>query len=162
MDSPSAFSSAIRARQHSVTPPIGSLVQSPEMDMKLDDFALMVSEGVTNAVKHGSPEADRNIGLRLEGDQDALRVVVTEGGQVFAIDPGSLDPDRDESFGLLLVDKLADRWGYSLDGKKAIWLEVNTPSQLGGIGWNREGGADERIRGAERRRRDRQVPCVRA
>ena len=96
-------------------------------DMKLDDFVLMVSEVVTNAVKHGSPEADGNIGLRLEGDQDALRVVVTDGGQVFAIDPGDIDPDRDESFGLLLVNKLADRWGYSLDGKKAIWLEVDTP-----------------------------------
>ena len=96
-------------------------------DMKLDDFVLMVSEVVTNAVKHGSPEADGNIGLRLEGDQDALRVMVTDGGQVFALDPESIDRDRDESFGLLLVNKLADRWGYSLDGKKAIWLEVDTP-----------------------------------
>ena len=96
-------------------------------DMKLDDFALMVSEVVTNAVKHGSPEADGNIGLRLEGDQDALRVMVTDGGQVFALDPESIDRDRDESFGLLLVNKLADRWGYSLDGKKAIWLEVDAP-----------------------------------
>ena len=95
--------------------------------MNLDDLALMVSEVVTNAVKHGAPETDGNIGLRLEGDQDALRVVVTDGGQVFAIDPGDIDPDRDESFGLLLVNKLADRWGYSLDGKKAIWLEVDTP-----------------------------------
>jgi anti-sigma regulatory factor (Ser/Thr protein kinase) len=100
-------------------------------DVKLDDFALMVSEVVSNAVRHGSPEADGNIGLRLEGDQDALRVVVTDGGQVFAIDPGSLDPDRNESFGLLLVDKLADRWGYSLDGKKAIWLEVDNPPSYG-------------------------------
>ena len=31
MDWPSAFSRAIRARQHSATPPIGSRVQSPEM-----------------------------------------------------------------------------------------------------------------------------------
>lgn len=34
MDSPSALSSAIRARQHSVTPPIGFLLQSPEMDRR--------------------------------------------------------------------------------------------------------------------------------
>ena len=95
--------------------------------MKLDDFVLMVSEVVTNAVKHGSPEADGNIGLRLEGDQDALRVMVTDGGQVFALDPESIDRTEDESFGLLLVNKLADRWGYPLDGKKAIWLEVDTP-----------------------------------
>ena len=100
-------------------------------DVKLDDFALMVSEVVSNAVRHGSPEADGNIGLRLEGDQDALRVVVTDGGQVFAIDPGSIDPDRDGSFGLLLVDELADRWGHSLDCKTAVWLEVDSPASHG-------------------------------
>jgi len=96
-------------------------------DMKLDDLALMVSEVVTNAVRHGSPEADGNIGLRLEGDQDALRVVVTDGGEDFASDPGSVEDARNGHFGLLLVDNLADRWGHSLDGKKAIWLEVDTP-----------------------------------
>jgi anti-sigma regulatory factor (Ser/Thr protein kinase) len=96
--------------------------------MEVEKLALMVSEVVTNAVKHGSPEADGNIGLRIEGDQDALRVVVTDGGHDFAFDPGSIeDSDRNEHFGLLLVDRLADRWGLSLDGKKAIWLEVDTP-----------------------------------
>ena len=54
-------------------------------------------------------------------------MVVSDGGQVFAIDPGDIAPETDESFGLLLVNKLADRWGYSLDGKKATWLEVDTP-----------------------------------
>ena len=95
-------------------------------DMQLDDLALMVSEVVANAVRHGSPEADGNIGLLLEEDQDVLRVVVTDGGQAFAFHPKSIDPDSDEHFGLLLVDELADRWGVSLDGKKAIWLEVDT------------------------------------
>lgn len=94
--------------------------------MQLDDLALMVSEVVANAVRHGSPEAAGNIGLLLEEDQDVLRVVVTDGGQVFAFHPGSIDPESDEHFGLLLVDELADRWGVSLDGKKAIWLEVDT------------------------------------
>jgi hypothetical protein len=68
----------------------------------------------------------------LEEDQDVLRVVVTDGGEDFAFDPGSVDPDSDEPFGLLLVDELADRWGVSLDGKKAIWLEVDTrPRPIG-------------------------------
>ena len=53
-------------------------------DVKLDELVLMVSEIVSNAVRHGSPEDDGNIGLRLEGDQDALRVVVTDGGEDFA------------------------------------------------------------------------------
>lgn len=97
-------------------------------EMEAYELALMVSEVVTNAVQHGSPEADGNIGLRIEVDQDVLRVVVTDGGHDFAFDPGSIeDSDRHEHFGLLLVDRLADRWGFSLDGKMAIWLEVDTP-----------------------------------
>jgi anti-sigma regulatory factor (Ser/Thr protein kinase) len=36
-------------------------------DMKLDDLALMVSEVVSNAVRHGSPEADGNIGYASRG-----------------------------------------------------------------------------------------------
>jgi anti-sigma regulatory factor (Ser/Thr protein kinase) len=98
-------------------------------DMKLDDLALMVSEVVANAVRHGSPEADGNIGLRLEGDQDALRVIVTDGAEDCAFDPGSVEDATNGHFGLLLVDRLADRWGLSLDGKTAVWLEVdNLPS----------------------------------
>jgi serine/threonine-protein kinase RsbW len=96
-------------------------------EMKLDELALMVIEVVSNAVRHGSPEADGNIGLRLEGDQDALRVVVTDGGEDFAFDPGSVKDERNGHFGLLFVDRLADRWGLSLDGKTAVWLEVDTP-----------------------------------
>lgn len=94
---------------------------------RLDELTLMVSELVTNAVRHGSPEPDGNIGLRLEDDQEFLRVVVTDGGGSFAFDPGSVeDANRNEHFGLLFVDRLADRWGLSLDGKKGIWLEVDS------------------------------------
>jgi anti-sigma regulatory factor (Ser/Thr protein kinase) len=92
----------------------------------LDELTLMVSELVTNAVRHGSPEPDGHIGLRLDEDKEFLRVVVTDGGGSFAFDPGSVeDANRNEHFGLLFVDRLADRWGLSLDGKKGIWLEVD-------------------------------------
>jgi serine/threonine-protein kinase RsbW len=99
-------------------------------DVKLDQLVLMVSEVVSNAMRHGSPEADGNIGLRLEGDQDALRVVVTDGGEDFAYDPGSIEDARNRHLGLVLVDRLADRWGLSLDGKTAVWLEVDTPQAI--------------------------------
>ena len=98
--------------------------------MELEELVLMVSEVVSNAVRHGSPEADGSIGLRLEGDQDALRVVVTDGGEDFAFDVGSVEDSTNRHFGLLLVDRLADRWGLSLDGKTAVWLEVDTPKAI--------------------------------
>ena len=27
--------------------------------------------------------------------------------------------------GLMLVDKLADRWGLSIEGMKAVWFEID-------------------------------------
>jgi anti-sigma regulatory factor (Ser/Thr protein kinase) len=100
-------------------------------EMRLYELQLMVSEVVTNAVMHGAPEPDGNIGLRLEGDQGVLRAAVTDGGAMFTFDLRSIeDTRRDEHFGLVTVDRLADRWGLSLDGKKAIWLEVDTPQAV--------------------------------
>ena len=110
---------------------VGDFAESRLSDGKLDELVLMASEVVTNAVTHGSPEPDGGIGLRLEGDQDAVRVVVTDGGEGFVLDPRSIeDANRDEHFGLVLVDRFADRWGLSLDGNTAIWLEVDTPNSV--------------------------------
>ena len=108
----------------------GTVTKTRLSDVKLVELVLMVSEVVSNAVRHGSPEADGNIGLRLEGDEDALRVVVTDGGEDFAFDPGSVEGPRTGHFGLLFVDRLADRWGLSLDGKTAVWLEVDAPQAI--------------------------------
>jgi anti-sigma regulatory factor (Ser/Thr protein kinase) len=93
-------------------------------DVKRDQLVLMVSEVVSNAVRHGSPEADGNIGLRLEGDQDALRVVVTDGGEDFAFDPGSV-----EDAVCYLSTGLPTAGGSRLDGKTAVWLEVEPRSE---------------------------------
>lgn len=106
---------------------VGDFAEARLSGLRRDELILMASEVVTNAVRHGEPEPDGSIGLRLEEDQDALRVVVTDGGEGFTFDPDSVeDANREEHFGLLLLDWLADRWGLSVDGKSAIWLEVDT------------------------------------
>jgi len=91
---------------------VGDFAEAQLSDRRLDELVLVASEVVTNAVTHGSAEPDGGIGLRLEEDQEAVRVVVTDGGEGLALDPGSIeDANRDEHFGLLLVDRFADRWG---------------------------------------------------
>ena len=69
-------------------------------------------------------------GYASRGMKNALRVVVTDGGSDLASDAGSVEDARNGRFGLLLVDKLADRWGHSLDGQRAIWLEVDVPQAI--------------------------------
>ena len=85
----------------------------------------MVSEVVANAVRYGEPEADGRIGLRLEAEGRTVRAVVTDAGPEFTFERGVLDPSELGHLGLSLVDGLADRWGLSLDGKKAVWFEVD-------------------------------------
>jgi anti-sigma regulatory factor (Ser/Thr protein kinase) len=110
---------------------VGDFAEARLSDGRLDKLVLMISEMVTNAVTHGSAEPDGCIGLRLEEDQDVVRVMVTDGGEGFAMDPGSVDDaNKDEHFGLLLVDSFADRWGLSLDGTTAIWVEVEVQAAV--------------------------------
>jgi anti-sigma regulatory factor (Ser/Thr protein kinase) len=91
---------------------------------RLDELLLLVNEIVTNAVVHGSPEPDGQIGLRLERDARTIRIIATDGGDHF--EPELAQPRSDwPHFGLYLLDELADRWGVSIDGKKAVWFEMD-------------------------------------
>jgi anti-sigma regulatory factor (Ser/Thr protein kinase) len=92
---------------------------------RVTEFLVMVSEVVANAVRYGEPETDGRIGLRLEAEGHTLRAVVTDAGQAFTFERGVLDKSELGHLGLALVDGLADRWGLSLDGKKAVWFEVD-------------------------------------
>jgi anti-sigma regulatory factor (Ser/Thr protein kinase) len=91
---------------------------------RLDELLLLVNEMVTNAVVHGSPEPDGQIGLRLEHDARTVRIIATDGGHHF--EPELAVPAWDRPhFGLYLIDEIADRWGVSIDGKKAVWFEID-------------------------------------
>src|SRR5918995_5168740 len=56
--------------------------------MRKDEFVLMVSEAVSNAVLHARPMADGRIGLSFENHHGALRGVVTDGGSWSSVSGG--------------------------------------------------------------------------
>jgi anti-sigma regulatory factor (Ser/Thr protein kinase) len=91
------------------------------------EFLVLVSEVVANAVRYGEPEDDGRIGFRLEAEGRTLRAVVTDAGREFTFDRAAFDPTELSHLGLQLVDVLANRWGLSLDGKKAVWFEIDVP-----------------------------------
>lgn len=84
----------------------------------------LVSELVTNAVKYSPPLPDGTIGLHLEASDEKLMVAVTDGGTHLVPDELAFDRGSEGRFGLLLVDTLADGWGFSLDGVKGVWVEM--------------------------------------
>jgi anti-sigma regulatory factor (Ser/Thr protein kinase) len=85
----------------------------------------MVSELVTNAVRHGRPVDDDEVELGVWLDQGIARVEVVDGGGGFAAPEGPSDEGRPGGWGLVVVDRLADRWGIDNDGRTRVWLEFS-------------------------------------
>jgi anti-sigma regulatory factor (Ser/Thr protein kinase) len=94
-----------------------------------DDFVLMVSEAVSNAVLHARPMADGWIGLSFENHDGTLRGVVTDGGSWSSASGGgswsAAEGARLHHYGLSIIDKLSSRWGVSVDGVTNVWFEVD-------------------------------------
>ena len=87
---------------------------------QLADATLMVSELVTNAVRHGTGA----IWLRVDQREDTLRVTVSDEGNV-AISP-SPTPGAHGGWGLRIVQELADDWGV-LAGSTRVWFQLDQP-----------------------------------
>ena len=90
-----------------------------------DNFVLMVSELVSNAIRHAPPRPDGRIVLKLDVDDATARAAVIDGGLRFDFEQATFDP-KTPHFGLTLVDRLANRWGLSLEGEKAVWFEMGS------------------------------------
>lgn len=127
LELPSNPDSAARARHalHELGPHLGHT--------QLQDVQLLVSELVTNAVRHARLSSRDAIRLLVELSERALRVEVRDAGPGF--EPRSLpqpDPDRPSGWGLFLVEELADRWGVDLDTGTRVWFELDRGRQQAG------------------------------
>ena len=87
---------------------------------------LLVTELVNNSLKHsGRPEGDP-IDLTVELAERKVRAtVVDRGTEDRAIEPASAG-HGESGWGLMLVDRLADDWGYSSEGPTTVWFELST------------------------------------
>ena len=91
----------------------------------LETMRLLVSELVTNSVRHARIGDEGTINLCVEEDSRALRVAVTDPGVGFEERPGPPQPGDHSGWGLHLVEQLADRWGVSRDGQMMVWFEID-------------------------------------
>jgi anti-sigma regulatory factor (Ser/Thr protein kinase) len=86
------------------------------------DALLMMSELVTNALRHGHGGIVCQVSL--SDDQDELRIAVTDASDQ---QPKLLaaDPERIGGIGLLLLERLAARWGVAaFPGGKVVWATL--------------------------------------
>ncbi len=88
----------------------------------LRTLALLTTEAVTNAVKHG-PDGGA-VTVAVSADARGWRVAVTDESPVR---PTRLDvdPRAGGGRGVMLIDRLSADWGVDVDGHgKAVWFRV--------------------------------------
>jgi anti-sigma regulatory factor (Ser/Thr protein kinase) len=94
----------------------------PQITDELDVSALLITELVSNAVRHGSPDPGAVIEVRVTVSPTLLRVLVRDRGSGF--DPNDMKTG-DTQWGIHLVRELASRWGVerSVQGTD-VWFEM--------------------------------------
>jgi anti-sigma regulatory factor (Ser/Thr protein kinase) len=91
----------------------------------IEDVKLLVSELVTNAVRH--PRNDGPIELEVRVHAGKVRVQVTDPGEGFRKPRvGSPPPDALGGRGLLIVDRLATAWGVTPGRPTRVWFELES------------------------------------
>jgi anti-sigma regulatory factor (Ser/Thr protein kinase) len=90
---------------------------------RIADLRLVISEVITNAVRHGG-SGDVIVGVMAKDHY--LCVQVTDTGDGFAPRPRAFQPDDDGGFGLFLVERLTRRWGLTREnGNTRVWFEFD-------------------------------------
>jgi len=88
-----------------------------------NDLRLMVSELVTNSLRHAELQPADRITLTARSDDSVVRIEVRNRGRGFTV------PPRDGSvsiggWGLVIVAELAMAWGVLDDGSTCVWFEL--------------------------------------
>ncbi len=93
----------------------------------LSDLQLLVSELVTNSVRHADLAPGQRIELRVHVVPRTVRVEVEDPGPGFTPTPRRPGDRRDEGWGLYLVERIADRWGVVEGPPAVVWFEIDWP-----------------------------------
>jgi anti-sigma regulatory factor (Ser/Thr protein kinase) len=96
-----------------------------------EDLALMVSEVVTNAVRHGTGPGGELL-LRVEIRGDVVHVELEEPGvKGWTAGKSSLgskgvrgSSEQVGGWGLQLVNDLSDKWGVYQDPHRSVWFDL--------------------------------------
>jgi anti-sigma regulatory factor (Ser/Thr protein kinase) len=91
----------------------------------LDDIRLLVSELVTNAVRHADGPRGGGVTLDVTIESSRVRVEVADPGAGFQPQPRDAEMSRPGGWGLYLVDRIADRWGVVRNHLNRVWFEID-------------------------------------
>ena len=92
----------------------------------LDAALLLVSEMVSNSVRHSGARDGEDVVLRVQLGDDRCRLEVQDPGRSGVVAPRPLDLGKG-ALGLHLVDTLSERWGVvrDADGPTRVWAQLS-------------------------------------
>ncbi|MEA2412662.1 MAG: serine/threonine-protein kinase RsbW [Thermoleophilaceae bacterium] len=95
----------------------------------MEDVRLLVSELVTNSVRHADARANDHVQLEVSFDDATLHVQVADSGTGFEPRPREAAMTKAGGWGLFLVERLADRWGVARNSRTRVWFEIDLDRQ---------------------------------
>jgi anti-sigma regulatory factor (Ser/Thr protein kinase) len=118
------------------------------LEDRLDDdvlftLRLLISELVTNSVRHARLSREQVIRVRVLFGPWSVRVEVLDDGWGFPLpDPrppgpswqyiGNRDLEWPGGWGLSILDSIADSWGIVRDDRTVVWFELTVDAGRGG------------------------------
>ena len=91
----------------------------------LEDVRLLLTELVTNALRHSSVKPGDEIEVRADVDDGTVRIEVHDPGRNGEVEqrrPGATGG----GYGLFLVDLLTNRWGVDRGDGTTVWAELSS------------------------------------
>jgi anti-sigma regulatory factor (Ser/Thr protein kinase) len=85
---------------------------------------LLTSELVNNSVLHGQASEGDTIEIELRATATGLRAQVTDPGCGFAPTGRKRELDEPGGWGLVLVERIAKRWGVERGDCTRVWFEL--------------------------------------
>jgi anti-sigma regulatory factor (Ser/Thr protein kinase) len=88
-------------------------------EAQAETLRLLISEVVTNAVRHGARDEPVEVHVAWGSE---VRIEVVDRGRGFTPAPRSGSFDEPGGFGLYLIGRLADRWGVETNARTRVWF----------------------------------------
>ena len=103
---------------------IDSVAAGLVADDRRGDLRLVMTEVVTNAVRHGAQGGTLRIAATPK--PEFLCVQVTDDGAGLVPRPGAMASDDNGGFGLFIVEQLTRRWGVTRENRHTrVWFEFD-------------------------------------
>lgn len=104
---------------------VSDLIAADVYDSAVCDVALVISELLSNALRHAAPLPGAQIRVAWQIEPVSVRVAVSDGGAPTVPELGEAGQGATGGRGLRIVEKLSTKWGTSTDEDgTTVWAEV--------------------------------------